>query len=85
MAGDLQTPYHDAVVPTPSGSATDSGGTSGGYDFPDGRKETANMSGLPALPTTVGVGQGEPGVNTQVPMPPVESPGTFPTSKPGNA
>lgn len=78
--GDLQTPYRDAVMPTPSGSSSGNG-TSGGFDFPDGRKESPNsISGLPALQTTVNPGEGAPGVDTQIPMPPVESPGTIPTS-----
>ncbi len=81
--GDLQTPYSGAVAPTPSG-ASDGGGTSGGFDFPDGRKETANMSGLPALQTTVNPGEGAPGVDSQIPMPPVQSPGTIPTSGVGS-
>lgn len=78
----LQTPYSDAVAPTPSGAA-DGQGTSGGFDFPDGRSETPNSSGLPLLPTTVNPGQGAPGVGASIGMPPVDSPGTIPTSKPG--
>lgn len=78
----LQTPYADAVMPTPSGAA-DGGGTSGGFDFPDGRSETPNASGLPLLPTTVNPGQGAPGVGASIGMPPVDSPGTIHTSKPG--
>lgn len=78
----LQTTYADAIAPTPSGAA-DGGGTSGGFDFPDGRSETPNQSGLPLLPTTVNPGQGAPGVGSVIGMPPVDSPGTIPTSKPG--
>lgn len=78
--GGLQTPYSDAVVPTPGGGSS-GGGTSGGFDMGEGSaKETANtMSGLPATQTTVSVEGGDPGPSGQVPMPPVASPGTFPT------
>ena len=74
----LQTPYTDAVVPTPGGGSS-SGGTSGGFDLGEGSaKETANtMSGLPATQTTVAVEGGPSGPGSQVPMPPVNSPGTF--------
>lgn len=76
----LQTPYSDAQCPTPGGQGA-GGGTSGGFDMGMGSaKETANsMSGLPAQQTTVAVEGGDPGANGQVPMPPVNSPGTFPT------
>lgn len=76
----LQTPYSDAVVPTPGGSGS-GGGTSGGFDLGAGSaKETANsMSGLPPQQTTVSVEGGDPGANGSVAMPPVASPGTFPT------
>lgn len=77
MAGDLQTPFSDPACPTPSGAAA-GGGTSGGYDFVDGRKETPNMGEIPLLPTTVAVADG-PGANSQVAWPPVASPGTIPT------
>lgn len=77
--GDLQTPYFDAIMPTPSGAA-DGGGTSGGFVFPDGKEETENMSGLPKLPTTVNPGDGAPGVDSVIGMPPVDSPGTIPSS-----
>lgn len=78
--GALQTPYTDAVVPTPSGSPA-GGGTTGGFDLgPGSAKETANsVSGLPAQQTTVAVEGGPSAPGTQVPMPPVNSPGTFPT------
>lgn len=75
--GDLQTPYDNAACPTPSG-AMSGGGTSGGFDMPDGQKESANsVSGLPALQTTVALEGGDPGPSGQVPMPPVASPGTL--------
>lgn len=74
----LQTPYDNAVVPTPGGSAS-GGGTSGGFNMGEGSaKETPNtVSGLPPLQTTVSVQGGDPGVGGSVPMPPVASPGTF--------
>lgn len=74
----LQTPYDDAVCPTPSGSG-DSGGTRGGFDLGEGtKKETENsVSGLPLQQTTVSPTGGDPGANGQVPMPPVASPGTI--------
>jgi len=78
----IQTPYDNAVCPTPSGSM-DGGGTSGGFDLVDGQKETANsQSGLPMQPTTVALQGGDPGPGGQVDMPPVASPGTIHTSKP---
>lgn len=74
----LQTPYDNAVAPTPGGGASGSGGTRGGVDLGEGSaKETANMSSLPPLETTVGLGEGDPGASGQVPMPPVASPGTI--------
>jgi hypothetical protein len=76
MARDFQTPFTNPIAPTPSGAQSGSGGTSGGYDFPGGRKESSNMSGLPALPTTVSLPEA-PGADASVPMPQVESPGTF--------
>lgn len=81
MPGDLQTPWTDCPAPTQSGA--DSGGrdVSGGFDLTDGRKETENLSGLPPLQTTVNpTGEGNPGTGGQVPMAPVSSPGTIPTS-----
>lgn len=76
----IQTPFDKAVCPTPSG-APSGGGTSGGFDLPDGQKETANSeSGLPAQPTTVALQGGDPGPSGQVDMPPVASPGTIHTS-----
>lgn len=84
MAGDLQTPFTAPTCPTPSG-AGNGGGTSGGFDMGDGsQKETANLSGLPPLQTTVNPGEGAPGVGAQIPMPPVASPGTIPSSGAGN-
>lgn len=83
MSSDFRTTFQDPSCPTPSGSASGGGGTSGGYDLTDGRKETANMSGLPALPTTVGIGDGDPGIG-QIPEPPVASPGTIPSKGFGN-
>lgn len=79
MAGDLQTPLTNPIASTPSGAA-DGGGTSGGWDLPDGRKESANLGGIPALPTTVAV-DGAPGPDGQVAWPPVASPGTIPTGE----
>lgn len=78
MAGDLQTPFSDAVAPVATGAQSGSG-TSGGFDLGAGTpKETANsVSGLPAQVTTVGLGDGDPGAGGQVPMPPVASPGTI--------
>lgn len=83
MKSDLQTPFADpGMASAPSGSDTGGGGTSGGFSFPDGQQETANMSGLPALPTTVSPGAGDPGIGAVIGMPPLASPGTIPTSKP---
>lgn len=80
--GDIQTPYDDAVVPTPDGSASGGNDVTGGFDLPDGRKETPNMSSLPPLITTVNpTGEGNPGTDGQVDMPPVSSPGTIPTGE----
>lgn len=77
--GPLQTTYDDAVVPTPGGEMA-GGGTSGGFDLGDGTpKETPNSSGLPLQVTTVALPGGPSGPGTQVPMPPVASPGTFKT------
>jgi len=82
MASDLQTPFANPICPTPSG-AGDGVATSGGFDFPDGRKETPNSeSGLALLPTTYDIPGGDPGVGGSVPMPPVSSPGTIPTTGP---
>jgi hypothetical protein len=79
MADDLQTPYTDAIASVPSGAADD-GGVKGGYDFPDGRKESPNsVSGLPPLPTTVNPGPDAPGINDVIGMPAVDSPRTIPT------
>jgi hypothetical protein len=75
--GPLQTPFDDAVAPTPSGEPS-GGGVTGGFELGVGtEKETPNsVSGLPAQLTTVNVGEGSaPG--SQVPMPSVDTPGTF--------
>lgn len=75
--GDLQTLYNDAACPTPGGDSS-GGGTSGGFALDGGAKETANsMSGMPAQQTTVEVSGGSNAPGSQVPMPPVASPGTF--------
>lgn len=76
--GDLQTPFADAVGPTPSGSG-DGIATSGGFDFPGGKSESPNLSSLPLLPTTYTPDEGAPGVNDVIGMPPVDSPRTIPT------
>lgn len=78
MAGDLQSPFENPIMGAPSGEMSGAG-TSGGFDLGAGTpKETPNgVSGLPVQPTTVGLGDGDPGVNGQVPMPPVASPGTL--------
>lgn len=78
MADGLQSPYHNASAPTPSGSES-GGGLSGGYDFPDGRKESANMSGLPASPVTVHLSEDDPGVGASVGVPPVDTMHTIPS------
>lgn len=73
---DLQTPFTNPIAPTSSG-ARDGSGISGGFDIPDGRKETPNgMSGLPLQPTTFDIPDGA-AAGTQLPMPKVESPGTI--------
>ncbi len=79
--GPFQTPFDDAVVPTPSGSR-DGGGTSGGFELGEGtEKESANsMSGLPAMNTTVDLG-GDDAPGAQAPMPDVASPGTIHADK----
>ena len=76
--GGIQTPFDDAVAPTQDG-ASSTPGTSGGFDLGEGTlKETPNgVSGLPLQVTTVGLGDGDPGANRQVEMPPVASPGTI--------
>jgi hypothetical protein len=76
--GPLQTPFTEAIAPTASG-AGDGGGTSGGFDLGEGSKsETPNsMSGLPAQKTTFSPGDGDPGINAQVPVGEISSPGTF--------
>lgn len=76
---DFKSIFEDPGAPVPSGDATDVGGTRGGFVFPDGRSESPNLSGLPALQTTVSPTGGDPGVNGQVDMPPVASPGTIHT------
>lgn len=77
---DLQTPFENPIAPTPTGASSGGAGLTGGYDFPDGRKESPNsVSGLPPQVTQMDVGQGAPG---QVDMPPVASPGTIPTDAP---
>lgn len=82
--GPLQTPYSDAPVPTPGGEPAGSA-TTGGFDLPGGAaKETRNQSGLPAQVTTVGVTGDSAGPGTQVPMPPVASPGTLHPGKAPN-
>ena len=65
--GDLQTPFTAPTCPTPTG-AGDGGGTSGGFDMGEGsQKESSNMSGLPALQTTVNPGEGAPGSKAVAP------------------
>lgn len=78
MAGDLQSPFDNPIMGAPSGEMSGAG-TSGGFMIGEGaQKETPNsVSGLPVQPTTVGLGEGDPGVGGQVPMPPVASPGTI--------
>ena len=66
--GDLKTPFENPACPTP-GMGGNLGGTTGGADIPDGRKETENsVTGLPAQQTTVGVADA-PGVGTVVDWP----------------
>lgn len=73
---DLQTPFQNPIAPVSSG-ARDGQGTSGGFDIPDGRKETPNgMSGLPVQPTTFDIPDGA-GVNAQFNGLDPQSPGTF--------
>ena len=82
--GPFQTPFEEAVAPTPSGEPSGTGNKTGGFDVGAGSKsETPNsLSGLPLQVTTFDVG---PGSNeAQAPTPPVASPGTFPTTKPGS-
>ena len=76
--GPIQTPFDEAVAPTPSGVG-DGGGTSGGFDMGEGSKsETENsMSGLPTQKTTFSPGDGDPGIGAQVPVGDISSPGTF--------
>lgn len=73
---DLQSPFENPAMSAPSG-AGDGIDVSGGYDLADGKKESANLSALPPLPTTYDVQGGGPGTFGQVDMPPVASPGTF--------
>lgn len=71
---DLQTPFDDYSCPMPGmdGEGTES---RGGFDIPDGRKETENSeSGLPTLPTTVSIPDG-PGAGANVGMPALDRPG----------
>lgn len=74
--GPLQTPFEEAVASSPSG-APSGGGVTGGFEMGEGsQKETPNsLSGLPTQVTTFDVGEGS-ARGTQVPMPPVSSPGT---------
>lgn len=72
---DLQTPFTSPACPTPGGSPTGGVAHSGGIDMADGRPESPNSSGLPPLPDTYNPGPGTPG--SQMPMPPVASPGTL--------
>ena len=74
--GPISSPFDDAVCPTPGGEPS-GGGVTGGFDMgPGSDKETPNsVSGLPAQVTTFNVGPGSEA--SQVPEPPVASPGTF--------
>lgn len=51
------TPFENPLVSTP-GVEGEGGAMRGGYDFPGGQKETANMSELPPLPQQVSVPEG---------------------------
>lgn len=77
---DLQTLWKDYPVPMPD-VAGDGVETRGGFDLPDGRKETPSEE-LGQTVTTVQVPDA-PGVNAQIPMPGVKDhmPGTLPTSR----
>lgn len=82
MASDLQSSFTTPGMAAPSG-AGDGVSTSGGWDLPDGRKETPNMGDIPALPTTYAVEGAPSGQFGQVGIPPVQSPGTIPTGETG--
>ncbi len=63
--GPLTTPYIDPACPTPSASDMDGGGTRGGFTLAGAPTETANMSELGLLPTTVAVPDG-PAAGAQI-------------------
>jgi hypothetical protein len=46
----MQTPFDDPIMKTPSASG-DFQGTRGGFDLPDGMKETPGTGGIPNQPT----------------------------------
>lgn len=68
--GPLQTPFEDPCITTPSASGGTLIGTSGGYSLPDAPTETANMSELGPLVTTVGGLQDAPAPGTIVQVDP---------------
>ena len=47
--GIFQTPYTNNI-PVPDASGGEGVASRGGYDLPDGRKESDNLSELPKLP-----------------------------------
>lgn len=64
----LKSPYTNGACPTP-GLEGNLGGTTGGADLTDGKKESDNsVSGLPAQQTTVGLADA-PGVGSVVDWP----------------
>ncbi len=82
--GELQSPFDDAVVETPSGASSGMAGVTGGFELADGKKETPNSeSGLPPRIDVFTIPGGDPGAGGQVDMPPVASPGTIPTGGTG--
>lgn len=76
--GDLQTPYNDAVMPTPDAGASGGGGLTSGYPLEGGREASPNSeSGVPNPPQVYTLDQGGPSYGAQIPMPGEHTPGTL--------
>lgn len=63
MGDNFLTPFGDAAFTPPDPTSSNLGGTRGGFDLPDGKKETPDSMGT--RPTTVDVPDG-PGIGAKV-------------------